>query len=275
MFKQRFLVFALLFIFQIQTHSQKSGYKDKFLVEFQTILDSVKVRGAILVYDPQKKTYYSNDFEWTKKQNLPASTFKIPNSIIALETGVVENDSALFEWDGQPRRMKIWEQDMIFREAFHRSCVPCYQEIARKVGAERMNQYLEKLKYGDMKVDPNNIDVFWLEGASGISQYQQIDFLKRFYNGELTIANSTEQMMKRLMVLEETDTYILSAKTGWSLRNGNNNGWFVGFVEADDKVYFFATNIEPTEDFNLDMFGMIRKEITYKALKLLNFVHIE
>ena len=100
MFKQRFLVFALLFIFQIQTHSQKSGYKDKFLVEFQTILDSVKVRGAILVYDPQKKTYYSNDFEWTKKQNLPASTFKIPNSIIALETGVVENDSALFEWDG-------------------------------------------------------------------------------------------------------------------------------------------------------------------------------
>lgn len=80
--------------------------------------------------------------------------------------------------------------------------------------------------------------------------------------------------MKRLMVLEETDEYKLRAKTGWSLRNGNNNGWFVGFVESDDNVWFFATNIEPAENFNLDMFGMIRKEITYKALGLLNIVLI-
>ncbi len=100
-----------------------------------------------------------------------------PFFFIALESGVIENDSALLKWNGQPRRMKIWEKGMIFREAFHRSCVPCYQEIARKVGAKKINLYLKKLNYQGMKVDSANIDVFWLEGESGISQYQQIDFL--------------------------------------------------------------------------------------------------
>lgn len=98
-----------------------------------------------------------------KKRNLPASTFKITNSIIALETGVVENDSTLLKWNGEKRRFKNWEQDLILRDAFHFSCVPCYQEIARKVGENKMNKFLKKLDYGNMKVDSSNLDLFWLE----------------------------------------------------------------------------------------------------------------
>ena len=77
------------------------------------------------------------------------------------------------------------------------------------------------------------------------------------------------------MVIEEQDNFRLSGKTGWSIRNGNNNGWFVGYVEKDNNVYFFATNVEPEEEFNMDMFPMIRKEITYKALKQLNIINNE
>lgn len=245
----------------------KPEKKELVILEaFQSILDSAQVNGSILVYDSRKNIYYSNDFERCSQGHLPASTFKIPNSIIALETGVVESDSTLFQWDGEKRRLAIWEQDLIFRDAFHRSCVPCYQEIARKIGFSRMQEYLSKLDYGEMVVDSATIDLFWLEGDSKISPFQQIDFLQRFYNSELPISSRTEDIMKKLMVIEENEGYRLSGKTGWSIRNGNNNGWFVGYLEKGPDVYIFATNIDPSTEFNMDLFPMIRKDITLTAL---------
>lgn len=234
---------------------------------FQQVLDSAQVKGAILVYDVNKDTYYSNDFNWTKQGKLPASTFKIANSIVALEIGVVENDSTLFEWDGEPRGLPSWEQDLIFRQAFHRSCVPCYQEVARAIGSKHMNEYLQKLEYGKMDVDSGNIDLFWLQGNSQISPMQQIDFLKRFYEEKLPIAARTTRIMKEMIVIQETDTYKLSGKTGWSIREGHNNGWFVGYLETGEELYFFATNIDPQEDFNMDLFPRIRREITLRAFE--------
>lgn len=235
--------------------------------EFQTIIDSSNVKGAILIYDLEDDKYYSNDFEWAKKGNLPASTFKITNSIIALETGVVENDSTLFKWDGEKKRLKNWEQDLILRDAFHFSCVPCYQGIARKIGAKKMTEYINKLEYGDIQVDSSNIDLFWLEGESRINQFQQINFLKRLYQSQLAISERTEVIMKRMMVIEENDDYKLSGKTGWSIRNGNNNGWYVGYIQSQNKTYFFATNVEPKEEFDMSMFPMIRKDVTHKAFE--------
>lgn len=240
--------------------------------EFQTIISSADVKGSIVIYDLKDDMYYSNDFQWAKKGHLPASTFKITNSIIAIETGTVENDSTLFKWNGENRRLKIWEQDLIFRDAFHFSCVPCYQEVARGIGEKEMNKFLNKLEYGNMKVDSTNIDLFWLEGESRISQFQQIDFLKRFYQSELPISERTALTVKRMIVIEENENYRLSGKTGWSVRNGNNNGWFVGFVEAQNKTYFFATNVEPKKEFDMNMFPMVRKDVTLKALKQMKII---
>jgi beta-lactamase class D len=241
------------------------------MTSFQEIIDSAGLSGAILLFDPQQNTYYSNDFEWADRGRLPASTFKIPNSIIALETGVVEDDSTLFKWDGESRRLSTWERDMVFRDAFHLSCVPCYQDVARRVGVERMRANLDKLQYGDMVFDSTSIDLFWLEGDSRISPSEQIDFLARFYHSELPISRRTESIMKRLMVMEETEDYKLSGKTGWSIRNGNNNGWFVGYLEIEDEIYFFATNVVPQEQFNMGFFAMIRTKITMEALRTLGF----
>ena len=120
-----------------------------------------------------------------------------------------------------------------------------------------------------MLVDSASIDVFWLEGESKISQFEQIDFLQRFYFSRLPISERTEKMMKKLMVIEENDTFRLCGKTGWSIRKGNNNGWFVGYIEKGEKLLFFATNINPNVEFNMDLFPVIRKEITMKALEVL------
>jgi beta-lactamase class D len=236
--------------------------------EFQDILDSANVEGAVLIFDPEKYVYYSNDFTWCQRGFLPASTFKIPNALIALETGVVEGDSTLFAWDGQPRRMDIWEKDLNFRDAFHLSCVPCFQDIARRIGPDRMRRYLDTLKYGHMIFDSITVDRFWLEGESRISQEEQVDFLVRFYYSQLPLSDRTAMIMKRLMVIEERDGFRLSGKTGWSIRNGNNNGWFVGYLEKNDRVLFIATNINPKKAFDLELFSVIRRDISVQALNL-------
>ncbi|MCC5930894.1 MAG: class D beta-lactamase [Cyclobacteriaceae bacterium] len=247
--------------------------ENKIVVEdFQAIIDTASIEGAVLIYDLEEDKYYSNDFVWTKKGYLPASTFKITNSIIALETGTVENENTLLKWDGEKRRFKTWEQDLIFRDAFHYSCVPCYQEIAKKIGVKKMIKYLDTLEYGKMDVDSSNINIFWLEGESRITQFQQIDFLRRFYQSKLPISQRTESIMKKMLVIEENEVYKLSGKTGWSIRNGNNNGWFVGYIETSSKTYFFATNVEPKQQFDMDMFPMIRKNITLKAFETLKII---
>lgn len=273
------LLVASLFLFTSCVDKKHSQTREKSLLSnqikspnFQSILDSVDLKGAILIYDLQKKIYYSNDFEWSNTGKLPASTYKIPNSIIALETGVVENDSTLFKWDGQERALNVWEQDLIFKDAFHLSCVPCYQIVARSIGVERMSTYLNELEYGSMKVDTTSIDLFWLEGESKISQFQQVDFLKRFYEKQLPISKRTYVIMKRMMVIEENNDYKLIGKTGWSIRNDKNNGWFVGYLEKGNNTYFFAANVEPKEEFSRDSFVSDRKRVVFKALKHMGII---
>ena len=236
---------------------------------FQQILDAAEVNGVILIFDKKNNTYHSNDFERANQGFLPASTFKIPNSIIALETGVVKDENTIFKWDGAKRALKIWEEDLTFTNALRKSCVPCYQDIARRVGVNRMNEYLGKLDYKNMVVDSSNLDLFWLEGDSRITAMEQVDFLSRFYHSKLSISKRTEKIVKDMILFDEKPTYNLSGKTGWSIRNGNNLGWFVGYIEKGDELYFIATNVDPKESFDMKKFAKIRLQVLMEATKIL------
>ncbi|MEP2280889.1 class D beta-lactamase [Maribacter sp.] len=278
--KLHFLIFLLICITSCK-NEKKSAFTAKLekksnhinKSEFQTIIDNSNVIGSIVIYDPSQDTYYSNDFNWDTQGNLPASTFKIANTIIGLETGVIKNDSTIFKWDGEDKWSPLWEQDLVLRDAFQYSCVPCYQEVAATIGTKRMTEYVEKLHYGNLKIDSTNITNFWLEGESRISQTQQIDFLKRYYDDLLPISAKTKSIMQDVMLVTKTTNYNLSGKTGLSNNNNQYNGWFVGFIEAKDQVYFFATNLEPkTSKVNLKDFIDTRKKITLAALKELNFI---
>jgi beta-lactamase class D len=258
----------LLVNFSVQAQKKNEIKKPAF----GTILDSLKVKGAILIYDVKNNTYYSNDFSWAKTGIIPASTFKIPNSIIALETGVIANDSVVFKWDGEKRRFKKWEQDLTFKQAFQVSCVPCYQEIARKIGVKRMKTYLKKLNYSGMVFDTLTLDNFWLQGKSKFSQMQQIDFLERLYFSKLPISKRTENIMKDIMLLEKTESYTLSGKTGWGMRGELDNGWFVGYLETQNTVYFFATNVE-MKNATMESFPAIRMNATKEAFRKMKLIN--
>lgn len=241
--------------------------KEEQLPVIQEILDSALVKGTILLYDPQEASYYSNDFGWARKGQLPASTYKIAHSLIALETGVMAHDSVVIKWDGEPKWVKSWEQDLTFRQAFQYSCLPCYRQIAPQVGIERMTDWLAKLDYGmSFQPDSSNLDLFWVAGDWRITPFQQIDFLQRFYNNQLSVSARSATMVKEFMILDQQPEYTLRGKTGWSVVGDHNNGWFVGYLEHGNQVYYLATNVEPLKSFDMRKFPSIRKSITLAAL---------
>jgi len=246
--------------------------KDIIKSELNNIFNKMDLNGSILILDTKTGDYISNNFEWQKQGSLPASTFKIPNTIIALELGIVENDSTILQWDGKKRAMEIWEQDLKLKDAFQYSCVACYQNIAKEIGTERMQKYLKLLNYKGMDVKNNNINKFWLEGKSRINQRQQIEFLSDFYFDKLPISISTKNIMKSIMLNKSEKGYKLFAKTGWAMRKKNNIGWYIGFIETNDNTYIFATNVAPKKNFNKDEFLTNRINVTLESFKILGII---
>ena len=249
---------------------EEASLKKKSTV-IQQLLDSLQLKGSILLFDESINTYCSNDYAWAVRGQLPASTFKIPNTIIALETGVASGPEHLFPWDGTDRWLDAWEQDLTLKQAYAVSCVPCYQEVARAVGPEKMRSELQRLGYPEMVFDSATVDNFWLRGESRITPYRQIQFLRRLYHEELPIREETQRAIREIMLMEQTDVYSLSGKTGWSVDGEKNNGWFVGFREEAGRVVFFATNVEPGEGFDMRTFTKVRVDITRLALARADF----
>ena len=253
-----------------------AGNDPKRNLELKNKIDEIfaqqDMKGTILVFDSKEKVYYSNDFQLAEKGYLPASTFKIINSIIAFESDVLKDENTLLNWDGQKRTFPLWEKDMTVREAFHASCLPCYQEVAKQIGVKRMKNYLNKLHYPKMDVNDSTISNFWIQGNSRITAFEQIDFLQRLYTKKLPILNSTYEKILRVFEKEHTADFTYYGKTGWTTDKDINNGWFVGMVIKNSKAYYFALNAEPIDQHDTSKFSTGREYVTKEVLKLLQIL---
>ena len=237
--------------------------------DFERFFTEQKLKGSFLFYDPQRDHYTAYNFERTRQRFLPASTFKILNTLIGLETGVLKDENSVMKWDSVKRDMDAWNRDNTLETAFKVSCVPCYQEVARKVGLKRMQEWVGKAGYGQLDINADNLDKFWLEGKSTITQEQQVDFLRRVHDGNVPFAKKNLAILKKIMLLDEKPDWKLYGKTGWAGGNANPNiGWFVGYVEKGNKVYYFATNVESPKPVP-DTFVPARRQITEAILKSL------
>lgn len=232
--------------------------------DFGKIYSDYNVKGSFVMYDLNADKYFYYDSARCFERFTPASTFKIPNSIIGLETGVITDENFVIPWDSIKRRVDAWNHNMDLKTAIKVSCVPYYQELARRVGEEKMREFVNKFNYGNMDMS-SGVDKFWLSGSMEISQSEQITFLKKLYNEELPVSKRSMNITKNIMLLEDTLGCKLRAKTGWGNVDSNNIGWFVGWLEKDNNVYFFANNIE-TKNAG-ENFPAARKEITKKILK--------
>ena len=199
---------------------------------------------------------------------LPASTFKIVNSLIGIETGKITDEKMVIKWDGIKRSHEEWNKDMDMAEAFKVSCVPYYQEVARRIGRDTMQFWLDTLHYGNMQIG-SRIDSFWLDNSLRISPDEQLGLIEKLYFGQLPFQVRTQQIVRDVMLQENNTLYKLSYKTGWATDENNNQiGWIVGWIEENIHPYFFVTLIK-SPDKNID--PALRINIAKSILKQYGF----
>ncbi len=222
------------------------------------------LEGSILIYDLNRNQTYEHNSQRNATAIIPGSTFKIFNAMVALETGIIPDDVAVLTWDGIHRNIDAWNHDTNLRQGFKDSTVWFYQVLARKAGYERMQQLINKVNYGNRQIGTAaDIDRFWLQGPSKITPKEQIEFLQRLYGGNLPFSQRTMNLVKDIMVREQTPDYTLRAKTGWLDSTNPEVGWFVGYLEQNKNVYFFATTIDMYKPED----AVARIEITRRSLK--------
>ena len=243
---------------------------------FKKYFDDNKVTGCFGMWDNARNQFtIYNLLRFRDSAYLPASTFKIFNSLAALNTGRIFSDTVVVPWDKKIRifpggdTATVWNKDMNMREAFEVSNVGFYQEMARRVGKDTMQLLLDSVKYGNHKIG-GAVDTFWLDNSLKITGDEQLGFVKRLFFKQLPFQNREQEIVKDLMIREKTDKYILAYKTGWGKTDaGNQLGWIVGWIEENLHVYFFSMNVE-SPDSHIDM-KTVRMNILKGILKQQGF----
>jgi beta-lactamase class D len=187
----------------------------------------------------------------------PASTFKIPHAVVALETGVVTKDT-VERWDGvRHERQKEWNHDHTVITALRPSVLWFFQRIAPRIGAERMKTWLERFDYGNRDVS-GPVSEYWINGRLLISPREQVEFLRRFYGSSLPVSDAHVRQVRE--GLEQQAGTVqnalgvhrmkgdwrgvsLNSKTGATTAGGIRVSWLVGSLRSAGREYVFATAI--------------------------------
>jgi len=215
--------------------------------------------GTFVIRDIGNGTTIVINEKQANKKLSPMSTFEILNSLIALETGVIQGENAVRKWDGSKYPEEEWNRDHTLASALTNSVEWYYQSLAREIGEKKMKSYIERVGYGNNDVS-GGIDKFWLDSTLRISALEQVDFLTKLYKEELPFHKRATKTAKKIMVLKSSGDFVFAGKTG---SRNNELGWFVGYITKGDSTYVFATNIEGTEDAT----GFKARQITEEILK--------
>jgi beta-lactamase class D len=244
--------------------------------DFNKYFDACNSSGCIVIFNNTQKQWITNDTVLMKTEKLPASTFKIINLLIALETGVIKDENELFKWNGEKDTVKYGfrletYRDMTVKEAFEISTVWVFTDMAEKIGRENYSHYFNLCSYGNNNLTEPGTD-FWNFGPFGISPLNQVNFIRDLYEGNLPFSERNMEIAKRIMITEKTENYTIRAKTGWTREGGINTGWWVGKVETKQGVWFFATLLLQDRKYNSPTFGPCRKEITKSVFRELGII---
>jgi beta-lactamase class D len=233
------------------------------------------VNGTFAMFDngTGEFTVYNMD-RYRDSAYLPASTFKIVNSLIGIEIGRVKDSATVIPWDSVVREIPEWNRDLSMQDAFKYSCVPWYQELARRIGKDTMQHWLDTLGYARSKAKPvitNNLDTFWLDNTVKVTADEQLGLVKKLYFGQLPFQPRSQRMVKNMMLREDNANYKLSYKSGWGTTDkGHALGWLIGWIEENRHPYFFVLQLEsPDKDYNM---GKVREQILKDILHQYGFM---
>lgn len=204
----------------------------------------------------------------------PASTFKIINSLIGVEIGRIKDENSVIPWNGIASGRPECDKDLTMRDAFRISCPPWYQELARRIGKDTMQHWLDTLGYArryNRFVIQDNLDTFWLDNSARITADEQLGIVKRLYFDQLPFQRRTHEIVRRMMLMEDNANYSLSYKTGWGSTDKKHSlGWVVGWIEENRHPYFFVLQVEnASPDFDI---AAARLRLLKDILKHLGFM---
>lgn len=269
----RFSVLLLVWVGSLMMGCEDS--KEGQNLDLEAVYFAHQVEGCFLLRSLGTDQLFVYNPHRCEKGFLPASTFKMVNAMIGLETGVAVDAQYHFPWDSVARSFEAWNQDHTLKTGFQTSCVPCYQHLARQIGVQQMQEGVRKLNFGKMDINDETLSTFWLRGKSVITPYEQLDFMTRFAQGELPIKPETEAILKDMMILAEDENgVVMRGKTGWAIVGDRNIGWLVGTIErADGEQFVFVNNIEAkVGSISEDAFMRSRKKIVGQALQQLGVI---
>ena len=221
-------------LFPARASANVSYQRSEIRIDLMKRFFDLGTSGTFVAYKVDDYLIMASDKDRSGQPQLPASTFKIPNSIIALETGVVADpDKDVFKWDGTTRSIEAWNRDHTLRSAIAASVVPVYQEIARKIGPERMQKYVDLLEYGNRNIG-GGIDQFWLTGDLRIDPMQQVDFVDRLRRGVLPVSKRSQELVRDILPVTKFGNATIRAKSGLlGAEAGKPSlGWMVGWAES-------------------------------------------
>lgn len=233
---------------------------ERFFAGYQAAFVMRNVRtGETLRHNPER----------CRKRFSPCSTFKIPNSLIGLETGVIPHPDFLLRWDGTPQPFPERMRDHTLRTAFTNSIVWYYQQLAERVGSGRMEAHLNRLRYGNRDTRAG-LTRFWLQTSLEISPEEQVAFLTRLYQNDLPYSRRSQEIVKDLMYYRETPRGVLRGKTGTggsAWKQVADLGWYVGWVERGDDAWVFAANLTGgTNPSGREARGIVEAIFTHRGL---------
>lgn len=228
------------------------------------LLESAGVVGTVVIHEVGSSEWIGYNLERARTRYLPASTFKVANSLIGLEENAVSDVEEVLPYGGEPQPFRGWERDMNLRDAIVVSNVPVYQELARRIGLKTMQRAVKALDYGNREIG-KVVDRFWLDGPLAISAIEQVDFLTRLVQDQLPVSIAHQATVREITRLETRGDAVLHGKTGWGQREGPDIGWWVGWVKDRDSIIVFALNIDINEREDVGK----RREIGEAALGIL------
>ncbi|HBI84250.1 MAG TPA: class D beta-lactamase [Alcaligenaceae bacterium] len=218
--------------------------------------------GTLVIQSLHHGTTYVWNQERSTKRFASASTFKIFNTLIAVDEGVFDSVNDQFIWDGTQYEFSDWNRNLSLPMAYKASCVWCYQKLAERLGAAKYLDHLRRAQYGEIDM-PFEGTTFWLDGSFKVSAVDQIEFLKKLYTQSLPYKSTSYDVLKTIMQAQSTPNYQLYAKTGWARRVTPEIGWYVGYVETRDDVWFFALNMDIASPDQL----VLRQQLTLEAFE--------
>jgi beta-lactamase class D len=213
----------------------------------QRYFDSAGVQGSFGFFDNGQghfTIYNLSRFRDSFYQ--PGASFDILQSLIAIQSGVVKDDSTdiaagitLGQAFGSPA---------FRREAF--DVFPQYtffQALAHRIGRDTLKKWVDSLRYGNQQIGPDTT-AFWVNNSLKINADEQLGLLKKLYFDQLPFYPRPQLIVRRMMSGESNSNYQLWYKLAQGTKeDGHAIGWFMGWVEENKHPYFFVVNLESAD----------------------------